>query len=80
MIGLLTPVQACDHHIRMPLISSMWLGCTDFDRLHTAADIEHLVRTAVRGVPEAWIPEIARQCLYAPASDSGKRCAVPPPA
>ncbi|KAK9812176.1 hypothetical protein WJX73_002086 [Symbiochloris irregularis] len=45
----------------------------DFDTLSTAKDYEDLIRTQVRGVPEAWAPEIARQCLYAPAADSGKR-------
>ena len=56
----------------------MHRGFADFDRLQSAADYERLVSTAVRGVPPEWIPEIAKQCLYAPTSSSGKRYDVHP--
>ena len=51
------------------------LSCAAFDTLHEAKEYEHIMNTAIKGVPEHWIPAIAQQCLYAPIQNTGKRCA-----
>lgn len=38
-----------------------------------AEEYEKLMHTAIRGVPEHWIPAIAKQCLYGPIQQTGRR-------
>lgn len=48
-------------------------ACAAFDTLHEAKEYEHIMNTAIKGVPAHWIPAIAQQCLYAPIQNTGKR-------
>lgn len=49
----------------------------DFEKLESRQDYEQVIRKSIRGVPQHWVPEIAKQCLYAPSSSNGKRWAAP---
>ncbi len=48
----------------------------DFKKLKTAADYEAVVRNSVSGVPEHWIPEVAKQCVDTSPSPQGRRHAL----
>ena len=60
----------------MPEIGTVF---AEFETLDTAEEYEELIRTAVRGVPSHWPPQIAKQCLYSPTSSNGKRQTTPFP-
>lgn len=52
-------------------------GCiADFKKLKTTADYESVVRNSVNGVPEHWIPEVAKQCVDSSPSPQGRRHAL----
>lgn len=48
---------------------------TEFDKLRSAADYERLIAEQVPGVPLEWRRPIGEQCMEAPVSSTGKRCA-----
>ena len=50
--------------------------CAEFDKLQSAADYERLIAEQVPGVPLEWRRPIGEQCVEAPVSSTGKRCAV----
>ena len=50
-------------------------ACTEFDKLRSAADYERLIAEQVPGVPLEWRRPIGEQCMEAPVSSTGKRCA-----
>lgn len=45
----------------------------DFKKLKTTADYESVIRSSVNGVPEHWIPEVAKQCVDSSPSPQGRR-------
>ena len=47
--------------------------CTDFKKLKTTADYESVIRNSVDGMPEHWIPEVAKQCVDSSPSPQGRR-------
>ncbi len=47
--------------------------CTDFKKLKTTADYESVIRNSVNGVPEHWIPEVAKQFVDSSPSPQGRR-------
>ena len=53
--------------------TNSWPASADFDTMSKADEYETLMRTAIRGVPEHWIPDIAKQCLHAPVQQTGRR-------
>lgn len=55
------------------------IPAADFEQLETAEDYENLIKKSVRGIPEHWAPEIAKQCLFSPTSSNGKRWMPPKP-
>ena len=57
-------------------ISSRKRTCTEFDKLRSAADYERLIAEQVPGVPLEWRRPIGEQCMEAPVSSTGKRCAA----
>lgn len=61
---------------RLPSLLSV-AGCiADFKKLKTTADYESVVRNSVNGVPEHWIPEVAKQCVDSSPSPQGRRHAL----
>jgi len=48
----------------------------EFDTLKSASDYERLIAERVPGVPLEWRRPIGEQCMEAPVSSTGKRCAA----
>ena len=57
-------------------VSSWKRACAEFNKLRSAADYERLIAEQVPGVPMEWRRPIGEQCMEAPVSSTGKRCAA----
>jgi hypothetical protein len=73
------PACACKRHRRQ---STEACACmrAEFDKLRSAADYERLITEQVPRVPREWRRPIGEQCMEAPVSSTGKRCAAWSPA
>lgn len=52
------------------------MRAAEFDTLKSASDYERLIAERVPGVPLEWRRPIGEQCMEAPVSSTGKRCAA----